>query len=121
LGYLAEHRELERRYMNYRYVPLTTREPANLDPNHLPFAGKLYIQDFVESEAFASRTQISLDPARVHVFLCGNPDMIGAPHHPRDPERRLPTRSGMIDLLESRGFRSDAPHEPGNIHFESYW
>src|SRR5262249_27718172 len=32
LGYLERHRELEKRYPNYRYVTLTTRESQNLDP-----------------------------------------------------------------------------------------
>lgn len=121
LAYLAPHRELEKQFPNYRYITLTTREAENLDPAHIHYVGKLYIQDFFGSDDFTRRTRISLDPGKTHVFLCGNPDMIGAPHHPRDPARRFPITGGMVELLESRGLKTDAPHQPGTIHFESYW
>lgn len=132
LGYLAEHRELERRFANYRYIPLTTRETENLDPTHQHYAGKLYIQDFVKSPDFEDRTQIALTPEKTHVFLCGNPDMIGAPPTrysarpaagppPHDARRRFPVEGGMVELLERLGFTIDIPHQPSNIHFEKYW
>ncbi len=28
---------------------------------------------------------------------------------------------GMIDVLHKRGFVSDRPKQPGNVHFERYW
>lgn len=119
LAYLAQHRQLEKRFENYRYVPLTTREPQNVDPTHLHFVGKVYIQDLIASEDLESRTCISLDPEKTHIFLCGSPDMIGAPR--RHEEVRFSVQGGMVELLEERGFRIDAPRQPGNIHFESYW
>jgi ferredoxin--NADP+ reductase len=121
LAYLAAHRELEKRFSNYRYIPLTTREPENLDPVHQHYVGKLHIQGLVKSADFQERTQIALSPERTHVFLCGNPDMIGVPHHSHDPARRFPVAGGMVELLERHGFTIDSPHQPGNIHFEKYW
>jgi len=122
LGYLAEHRELERRFDRFRYVPLTTREGENVDASRADFVGKLYVQDLFASPDFEERTGIALLPERTHVFLCGNPDMIGAPVHPRDSLRRFAAERGMVELLEKRGFTVDAPpHQPGNVHFEKYW
>lgn len=121
LGYLAQHHELERRFSNYHYITLTTREPENIDPTHPLFVGKQYVQDVVASHDFESMAQVPLDPASTHVFLCGNPDMIGAPHHPFDLSRRFPVKGGMVELLETRGFTVDRPDEPGNVHFENYW
>jgi ferredoxin--NADP+ reductase len=118
LGYLFQHRELERRFANYRYIPLTTRETQNLDPAHRHYVGKLHIQDLVNSADFQERTQIALSPQNTHVFLCGNPDMIGAPH---DLAPRYPVAGGMVELLERHGFTIDSPHQVGNIHFETYW
>ena len=66
----------------------------------------------------------SLDSTRTHVFLCGNPKMIGVPH--RDKEtgaKTYPQPPGVIEILERRGFRADvsAAKVKGNIHFEEYW
>jgi ferredoxin--NADP+ reductase len=47
--------------------------------------------------------------------------MIGVPLHTHNETTRYPQPTGMVELLEKRGFRIDRPHEPGNIHFEKYW
>lgn len=120
LGYLEAHRELERRYANYRYLTLTTREPENLDPTLPHFAGKRYLQDYFASGDFERDTGLPLDPQQTHVFLCGNPAMIGAPLRGRT-DGRYPTPMGMVEILEHRGFLADEPGKPGNIHFEKYW
>jgi len=45
------------------------------------------------------------DPAKTHVLLCGNPEMI----------------KSMQALLEARGFVTATRQVSGNIHFERYW
>lgn len=64
-----------------------------------------------------------LDPARTHVYLCGNPKMIGAPDKDKTGRLVYPQPPGVVGLLEERGFRVDQPQakEHGNIHFEKYW
>ena len=121
LGYLAAHRRLEQVFPNYRYVPLTTREPENLDPSAPGYVGKRYLQDYFASGDFTRETGLPLAPQNMHVYLCGSPDMIGAPLHTHDPARRYPQPKGMVEVLENLGFRVDLAHEPGNIHFEKYW
>ncbi|MGD9858323.1 MAG: ferredoxin--NADP reductase, partial [Planctomycetaceae bacterium] len=121
LAYLATHRELERRYANYRYLPLTTREAENLDPGAPGYVGKRYLQEYFESGDLVRDLGWTPSPQTTHVYLCGNPDMIGVPLHTHDPARRYPQPTGMVELLERRGFQVDQPHEPGNIHFERYW
>jgi ferredoxin--NADP+ reductase len=120
LAYLEKHRELERRFSNYRYLTLTTREPENLDSNHPGYVGKRYLQDYFESGAFERESGLTLDPADTQVFLCGSPGMIGVPMRAHDPSKRYPAPKGMIEVLEERGFELDRPHGPGNIHFEKY-
>ena len=66
------HEELMRRYPNYKYLPLTTRE-AGTDGQ------KVYIQDLITSGELEEQLGEPLDPATTHVFLCGNPKMIGVP------------------------------------------
>ncbi len=121
LAYLHVHRELERRYSQYRYICLTTREPENLDPTHPAYVGKQYLQDFFASGQFDRLIDFSPDPARTHVFICGNPEMIGLPHRMESGEKVYPPKTGMIEILEHRGFVMDTPHNAGNIHFEKYW
>jgi ferredoxin--NADP+ reductase len=113
LGYRAIHTLLAAEYPNYHYVTLTTREAHNLTQ-------KVYIQDLVVSGQLEAQTGVALDPARTHVFLCGNPSMIGVPKYDGN-EKIYPTPAGMVEILESKGFKADYKKERGNIHFEEYW
>lgn len=121
LAYLDVHRELESRYENYRYFPLTTREPENVDPDHPDYVGKQYIQEFFAEGAFERQSDIPLDPGRVHAFLCGNPQMIGLLKKDKAGETVFPEPPGVAEFLTKRGFRLDEPRRPGNVHFEKYW
>jgi ferredoxin/flavodoxin---NADP+ reductase len=117
LGYLSIQEELMRRYPHYKYLPLTTREAESKDH-------KVYIQDLITSGELEERLGQSLDPKRTHVFLCGNPKMIGVPEKNRETgERLFPQTLGVIEILEKRGFRTDQPSLKikGNLHYEEYW
>jgi ferredoxin/flavodoxin---NADP+ reductase len=117
LGYRAVHDELMRRHSNYAYLSLTTREASDV-------AHKIYIQDLINSGQLEERLGQPLDPARTHVFLCGNPKMIGVPEKDRETGRRVyPEVPGVIELLEKRGFRADQANIKfkGGIHYEEYW
>lgn len=120
LGYLEAHAELVRRYVSYRYVPLTTREVENIDSSRADYVGKQYLQDFVARGRLEEMLGGPLDPARTHIYLCGNPAMVGVPSHVGGV-RQYPQPRGMIELLEARGFHADEPGRAGNIHFENYW
>ncbi|MBM3980377.1 MAG: ferredoxin--NADP reductase [Planctomycetes bacterium] len=116
LGYLHTHEALMKRYPNYTYLPLTTREPGA--------TRKVYIQDLIASGELEERLGSALDPAATHVFLCGNPKMIGVPVRDRDAgTTTYPQPVGVIEVLERRGFNADiaATKFKGNVHFEEYW
>jgi ferredoxin--NADP+ reductase len=112
LGYLEKHRTLERRYPNYTYMPMPTRE------EDVP---KRYIQSLITDNWFETELGLSLDPARTSVFLCGNPAMIGIPEKGEDGEEHFPETVGVVQLLVERGFAVDRRQQPGNIHYEEYW
>jgi ferredoxin--NADP+ reductase len=117
LAYLGLHEELMRRFPRYTYLSLTTREADTLQH-------KVYIQDLITSGQLEERLGQALDPARTHVYLCGNPKMIGVPNKDRQTGQRVfPTPMGVVELLEKRGFQVDQPNVKlrGNIHFEEYW
>jgi len=115
LAYLPVHQRLMQSFANYVYVPLTTREPENADQ-------KVYIQDLIESGQLEAKLGQALDPARTHVFLCGNPKMIGVPTlNKAAGTKNYPKPPGAVEILERRGFTVDLPRQRGNIHFEEYW
>jgi ferredoxin--NADP+ reductase len=111
LGYVDQHRELEARYANYQYVALPTREPD---------VPKRYIQSLISEGTLEGEYGISLDPDHTHVFLCGNPSMIGLPEEV-DGVERYPETTGVVELLAAKGFTLDHRKQRGNIHFEEYW
>jgi ferredoxin--NADP+ reductase len=116
LGYLDTQLRLMGRYPNYKYLALTTRE--------IGLTRKVYIQDTITSGELEEQLGVQLDPATTHVFLCGNPKMIGVPQRNRETGAvEYPQPPGVIEILEARGFRADiaAVKFKGNVHFEEYW
>lgn len=111
LGYEEKHRELESRYTNYHYLPMPTREPD---------IAKRYIQDLFRDGTLVEDLGISLDAETAHVFLCGNPAMIGLAEDV-DGVEKFPEVVGVVELLTERGFVVDKRGQRGNIHFEEYW
>ncbi len=111
LGYIDKHRTLEKRYPQYRYLPMPTRE------SDVP---KRYIQNLISDDVLTAELGIDLDPESTHVFLCGNPSMIGLPEE-HEGELRFPDTVGVVQLLVDRGFTLDQRRSPGNIHYEEYW
>lgn len=116
LGYMMVHQQLMQEYPNYTYLPLATREAGA--------AKKVYIQDLITGGELEYYLGHKFDPAATHVFLCGNPKMIGVPQKDKETGARVyPQPAGVIELLEARGFQADnaAARFKGNIHFEEYW
>ncbi len=111
LGYLETHRELEKRYPNYHYVALPTREPE---------VPKRYVQDFIAAGELADLLPSGLDPRRTHVYLCGNPAMIGPPEW-EGATPTFPESNSAVAVLHRLGFTPDRRKVPGNVHFEEYW
>ncbi|HMP01127.1 MAG TPA: ferredoxin--NADP reductase [Gemmatales bacterium] len=117
LGYLEAYERTVKRYSQVHYITLTTREPG-------PGQGKRYIQDILLDGSLEQTIGQRLEPATTHVFLCGNPNMIGVPRVDRTTRQKTyPSPVGVCELLEQRGFVADqaALKIKGNIHFEEYW
>ena len=114
LAYEAIYRELEKKYPNLTYHTLTTRESDTLH-------NKVYVQDYIESGQFEEKIGRKMDPSDTHIFLCGNPAMLGIPKV-RGGEKIWPEgKMGVIQLMENRGFTMDYSRTKGNIHYEKYW
>ena len=106
-----------RRYPRYIYLSLTTREASNAGQ-------KVYLQDLITSGQLEERLGAPLDPSCTHVFLCGNPKMIGVPTTDRATGQVVyPQPPGAVEILSGRQFHMDQPSVKlkGTIHFEEYW
>jgi ferredoxin--NADP+ reductase len=114
LAYTEQQQTVEERYPNYRFVTLTTREPENE-------SDKVYIQDLLESGGVEEELGAPLDPETTHVFLCGNPLMIGLPKWDDDGTMDFPETRGVCEILHERGFEIDHLRDRGNVHYEEYW
>jgi ferredoxin--NADP+ reductase len=79
------------------------------------------LQDYLSSGNLERQSGLVLNAVNTHVFLCGNPGMIGLPQHTRHGGWQFSEPVGMVELLTARGFSLDRPHAPGNIHVERYW
>jgi ferredoxin--NADP+ reductase len=117
LGYLEIQDKLRKQYPNYTYLSLTTREKDTI-------GHKVYIQDLISSGQLAQELGAPLDPTKTHVYLCGNPKMIGVPIRDRETgARTYPEPLGVVEILNGLGFQLDDPANKikGNIHVEEYW
>lgn len=117
LAYLDIHQQLMAKFPQYKYLALTTREADTL-------THKVYIQDLITGGKLEESLGQKLDPSSTHVFLCGNPKMIGVPEKNKETgARTYPQPTGVIEILEGMGFTVDnnAAKIHGNIHFEEYW
>lgn len=114
LAYLGQQEMIRERWPNYLWIPLTTREPENE-------GNKVYIQDLILSGRLEEELGEPLDPAKTHVFLCGNPAMIGLPKWQDDETMEFPDVLGVCQILSERGFTIDHLKTRGNVHYEEYW
>jgi ferredoxin/flavodoxin---NADP+ reductase len=112
LAYTDEHRRLMERHANYRYLGVATRDPG--------IGRKRYLQDLIVDGTIEEALGTDLDPRRAHVFICGNPAMIGIPEWDGSTPR-FPDDLGACRILYERGFRLDRRGVRGRVHYEEYW
>jgi ferredoxin--NADP+ reductase len=108
-AYRDVHERLMQMFPRYHWLGVTTREPGEKGA---------WLQAMLESGILEERAGLRLDPQRCHVFLCGNPGMLGRPRVEHGVRVYSPP-AGMIELLERRGYRIDPP-EGVHVHFERY-
>ena len=102
LGYREELMQIAREDPSVIYMPSCTREPEGS-----PWAGQRGRVNVVleDDKLFEKCSGVKIDPADMHVFLCGNPDMLNLAEA----------------ILHQRGFVTQTKKQPGNIHLERYW
>lgn len=102
-AHLAHRDELralvEARAGRFSLVPVVSREPGTGAVLH----GR--VTTLLGDGSLERAAGVTLDPARSHLMLCGNPAMI----------------EEMTTLLGARGLRKHRVRTPGHITIEKYW
>ncbi len=102
LGYRRDMEALAARHDSFRYVPMVSRP----DGENPPWPGRTgRVTALFADDGIKDLLGGPLDPERIKVFLCGNPDMIVE----------------LTGLLERRGYREHTRKAPGSIFVEKYW
>lgn len=101
LGYRDELDALDRDCRTLRYVPTVSR-PAREDGwnGHI---GR--VQSVLNDGTIEGALGQALSPDTAHVFVSGNPEMVG----------------DVQALLLERGYTLHSSHSPGALHVEKYW
>jgi ferredoxin--NADP+ reductase len=101
LVHLDELNAISRNDPTIRYLPMVTREPETSAWSGL--RGR--VGSLIEGNCWECWGGAPLDPSQWHVYLCGNPEMIGE----------------LRDKLGPLGFATGTSEHPGNLHVERYW
>ena len=103
LGYLSELRALSRALPNFTYLPAISR--PHLDPLWKGQTGRLtvYFQD--GGKLLREQADVSLDPTKSDIYLCGSPGMV------RD----------ISAMTEPLGYHKWTKAAPAALHVEEYW
>jgi ferredoxin--NADP+ reductase len=99
LGYSSELTFLEDGFSNFYYIPTLT------DANETWSGYELWIENMLEEGVIERDTGIERDPAKTHIFLCGNPTMV----------------ENVSDFLFGFGYKRHSRKDPGSLHIEEYW
>jgi len=102
LGYRKELEGIAMANDRFVYIPSITRPEKDDSWNGVTG----YLQDQLSGGKMEELSGVPLDPANVHVFLCGNPAMIEV----------------ATEFLTKRGFSEWTRKSPeGQVHLEKYW
>lgn len=112
-AYAQNHKELMDRYPHYRYIGLSC------DSGYGQIARMLRLW-LMEPEI--SRVQLgwAIDTHNTHVYLCADPQMIGAPIKMGGWKYQYP-QYGLMPILEHYQFKPRTRFQQGNISYEAYW
>ena len=99
LAYYPELRFMNRAFEHFRYLPTLT------DPRPTWLGHREWIEEMLKDGTIEREGGIELDPARTHVYLCGNPTMV---------------ENVMGWLIEEHGYERHTGRQPGQLFIEEY-
>ena len=110
--YFKHHQALMNLYSNYIYRTLHLEKFLNLEA--------MITLALDDTDYSIDNFGFKLNSNTTHVFLSGDPAMIGAPKKKGRWEYEQ-SISGIIPILTSNDFEVSTRFKPGNIEYECYW
>jgi len=110
--YMKQHQVLMKLYKNYLFRSIHTQKISDLE-NMIALG--LNDEDYsIDNFGF------NLNSKSSHVFLSGDPAMIGASKKKGRWEYEH-SKGGVIPVLTANGFEISTRFKPGNVEYECYW
>ena len=110
--YRQEHELLQKLFDNYRFMEILSAKYETVERKI-----EECLSHSARSETFLG---FPLDSETSHVFLCGDPLMIGAPKK-LGAWNYEHAKSGLLRLFLAKGFTVKTRFQEGNIEYETYW
>lgn len=110
--YREEHARLSKRHPSYRAIEMQ-------DTGFKPLT-ELIDRCCAEPRLSVENFGFELSPGTSHIYLCGDPAMIGAPGKMGAWSYET-AAGGVIPEIEKRGFSVKTKFKEGNISHEAYW
>ncbi len=112
-AYKDHHHQLTGMFPQYKYISLNKDKCYNRVHQKLE-------ECLTDSEVSKAVFGWALDPQNTHVYLCGDPKLIGAPVKLGAWQYEYPDY-GLMRLLQKFNFQPATRFQPGNVSHESYW
>lgn len=110
--YQAEQDWLVKNYKNYRFI--NNREVGYARTE------SMLLNLISDSDYSISTIGFTLRPDQTHVFLCGDPLMVGAPKKLGAWQYEFP-ENGLLRILNQSKFELRTKFKEGNVEYETYW
>ena len=110
--YMEQHQILMKLYDNYFFRTINTQKILDLE--------NMIASALDDEDHSISYFGFNLNSKSSHVFLSGDPAMIGAPKK-KGRWKYEHSTSGIIPILTSYGFDVSTRFKPRNVEYECYW
>jgi ferredoxin--NADP+ reductase len=112
-AYVQTHEEMMKRFLNYRFICIEDDERYTQMTR--------WLREILSDQNLSIREcGWGVDPRDTHVYLCGDPLMIGAPRKLGAWQYEYP-QEGLMPLLGTYGFHPGSRFQQGHMSYEGYW
>ena len=110
--YMKQHQALMKLYNSYFFRTINAQRASNIEN---------MIATALDDENYSiDNFGFNLNCKSSHVFLSGDPAIIGAPKKKGRWEYEH-SKGGVIPILTANGFKVSTRFKPGNVEYECYW
>jgi ferredoxin--NADP+ reductase len=110
--YMEQHQALMKLHSNYLFRTINTQRILDLE--------NLIASALKDEDYSINNIGFNLNCKSSHIFLSGDPAMIGAPKKKGRWEYEH-SKGGVVPIITANGFEVSTRFKPGNVEYECYW